>query len=133
MFDFSTHVLVVDDMLTMRKLVSKALKGIGFTQITEAADGNIAFEALEKAEPAIGLIVSDWNMPNCSGLEFLKKIRADERFKAMPFLMVTAEAEKTQIMEAVKAGVSNYVVKPFSPATLGEKLEVMHQKIAGGK
>lgn len=131
MYDFSTPVLVVDDMLTMRKLVSKALKGIGFTAITEAADGNLAWEALEAADPKIGLIVSDWNMPNCTGLDFLKKIREDDRFKALPFLMVTAEAEKSQIIEAVKAGVSNYVVKPFSPATLKEKLETMHAKTGG--
>ena len=128
MFDPSTHVLVVDDMLTMRKLVKKALKEIGFGVFSEAADGNLAWEALNAANPPIGLIVSDWNMPNCSGLDFLKKIRADEKFKKLSFLMVTAEAERAQVAEAIQAGVSNYVVKPFTPQTLQEKLEQIYRK-----
>jgi two-component system chemotaxis response regulator CheY len=132
MFSPETHILVVDDMMTMRKLVSKTCKEIGFTQFTEAADGALAWEALQNASPPIGLIISDWNMPNSTGLDLLKRVRADSRYKGLPFVLVTAEAEKTQIMEAIKAGVSNYVTKPFTPETIREKLEFVHKKMSGG-
>ena len=132
MFDLSTRILVVDDMLTMRKLVGKVCKDIGFTDITEAADGNLAWQALNAATPPIGLIISDWNMPNCSGIDLLKKIRSDAKYGKLPFILVTAEAEQSQIIEAVKAGVSNYVVKPFTADVLKQKLEQVHSKIAKG-
>jgi two-component system chemotaxis response regulator CheY len=128
MFDVKTRVLVVDDMMTMRKIVSKILKEIGFTDIVEAADGNQAWDAVTKAEKPFGLIISDWNMPNLSGLEFLKKVRADQRFKKTPFLLVTAEAESHQVAEAVKAGVDQYVVKPFNHESLRAKMEMVHKK-----
>ena len=130
MFDLSTRILVVDDMLTMRKLVGKVCKDIGFTDITEAADGNLAWQALLAANPPIGLIISDWNMPNCSGIDLLRKIRSDQKYGKLPFILVTAEAEQSQIIEAVKAGVSNYVVKPFTADVLKQKLEQVHTKIA---
>lgn len=130
MFSPDTHVLVVDDMLTMRKLVGKTCKDLGFTKISDAADGALAWQAIQAAEPPIGLIISDWNMPNTSGLDLLKRVRADSRFGKIPFIMVTAEAEQHQIMEAVKAGVSNYVVKPFTADTLKEKLEAVHKKLS---
>ena len=130
MFDNSTRILVVDDMLTMRKLVGKVCKDIGFTDITEAADGNLAWQAILAATPPIGLIISDWNMPNCSGIDLLRKIRSDQKFGKLPFILVTAEAEQSQIIEAVKAGVSNYVVKPFTADVLKQKLEQVHTKIA---
>jgi two-component system chemotaxis response regulator CheY len=133
MFPLNTRVLVVDDMLTMRKIVSKVCKEIGFTDITEADDGAKAWTALEGANPPIGLIISDWNMPNVSGLDFLKKVRADARFGKLPFLLVTAEAEKHQVVEAIKAGVSDYVVKPFTPEQLKNKIEAAEKKHAGGK
>lgn len=132
MYKPDTRILVVDDMLTMRKIVCKSLKELGFSQFTEAKDGGEAWETLQKLagpETGINVIVSDWNMPNTTGLEFLKLVRADARFKAIPFLMVTAEAEKSQIVEAVKSGVSNYIVKPFTPGTLKEKLEAMSLKV----
>lgn len=129
MFALDTQILVVDDMLTMRKLVGKVCKDIGFTNITEASDGQKAWEALV-TQPTIGLIISDWNMPNMSGVDFLRKVRGDARFAKLPFLLVTAEAEQSQIIEAVKAGVSNYVVKPFTPETLREKLEAIHKKMS---
>jgi two-component system chemotaxis response regulator CheY len=131
MFQSSTKVLVVDDMMTMRKLISKVCKEIGFTDLTEAADGIQAWEAIQNASPPIGLVISDWNMPNCSGLDLVKRIRADSRFKDTPFLMVTAEAEQHQVVEAIKSGVDNYVVKPFNAATLTEKLETVHKKRGG--
>lgn len=133
MFDPSTRVLVVDDMMTMRKLVSKVCKELGFSDITEAADGAKGWEAICNANPGIGLVISDWNMPNTSGLDLLKRVRSDSRFSKLPFIMVTAEAEQHQIVEAVKAGVSNYLVKPFTPESLKEKLEAVHKKLSGAK
>ena len=133
MFDLSTRILVVDDMMTMRKLVGKVCREIGFTNITEAADGALGWEQVNNASPPFGLIISDWNMPNCSGLDFLKRVRSDTRFSKLPFVLVTAEAEQHQIVEAIKAGVSNYVVKPFTGDSLKEKLEAVHKKmIAAG-
>jgi two-component system chemotaxis response regulator CheY len=132
MFDLTTRVLIVDDMMTMRKLVMKSLKEIGFTGFIEAADGRLAWESLTNASPAIGLIISDWNMPNATGIDLLKRVRAESKYKHIPFLLVTAEAEKTQVAEALQAGVSNYVVKPFTTDILKEKLETAHKKITGG-
>ena len=131
MFDLKTKVLVVDDMLTMRKIVSKILKEIGFTDIHEAQDGNDAWEKTQSGE--FGLIISDWNMPNCSGLEFLKRVRADEKLSKTPFLLVTAEAELPQVSEAIKSGVDQYVVKPFSHESLKTKLESAYKKCAARK
>lgn len=128
MFDPKTRVLVVDDMMTMRKVVSKICRDIGFTDITEASDGAQAWEKASTANPPFGLIISDWNMPNCTGLDFLKKIRADSKVAKTPFLLVTAEAEVQQVAEAVKSGVDNYVVKPFTKDTLMAKLEAVYKK-----
>lgn len=132
MFDPSTRILVVDDMMTMRKLVSKVCRDIGFTNITEAADGALGWEAVNSANPPIGLVISDWNMPNCTGLDLLKRIRSDSRHKALPFVMVTAESEKHQLIEAMKAGVSSYVIKPFTADGLKERLEEVHKKLSQG-
>lgn len=131
MFDLKIRVLIADDMMTMRKLVSKVCKEIGFTDLVEAVDGAAAWDVIANANPPIGLVISDWNMPNSSGLDLLKRIRTDSRFKNLPFLLVTAEAENSQVAEAVKAGVDNYVVKPFTKDTLVEKLEAVHKKRAG--
>lgn len=133
MFDPKTRVLVVDDMGTMRKIVSKACREIGFSDITEAADGALAWQAINTAQAPFGLVISDWNMPNCTGLELLKRIRGDKRFAATPFVLVTAEAEQHQIAEAVKAGVHSYIVKPFAPASLKEKLEALHKRLSQAK
>lgn len=97
---------------------------------TEAADGTLAWEAVSNAEVPFGLIISDWNMPNCSGLDFLKRVRSDQRVKKTPFVLVTAEAEGHQVAEAVKAGVDQYVVKPFSKESIQSKLESVHKKYA---
>jgi two-component system chemotaxis response regulator CheY len=131
MFDLKTRVLVVDDMMTMRKLVAKACKEIGFTDITEASDGAQAWTLIGEANPAFGLIISDWNMPNTSGMDLLKRIRSDSRFGKTPFILVTAEAEQHQILEAAKAGVSQYLVKPFTSESLREKIESVHKKLSG--
>ncbi|MCP4672491.1 MAG: response regulator [Desulfobacula sp.] len=119
--DLSMKVLIVDDFATMRRILKNILKQIGFTNITEADDGTTALEELQKAE--FDLVISDWNMPKMTGIELLKKIRASNDFKDIPVLMVTAEAQKQNVIEAVKAGVSNYVVKPFTADAISEKIE----------
>jgi two-component system chemotaxis response regulator CheY len=126
MFNPKTKILIVDDMLTMRKIISKILRELGYSDITEACNGK---EAWEKAQEGnFGLIISDWNMPVCTGIEFLKLVRADARTSKTPFLLVTAEAEQHQIIEAIKSGVDQYVVKPFSRDGLKTKLELAHKK-----
>ncbi len=125
-------ILVVDDFPTMRRIVKTLLKQLGYANIIEAEDGEQAYKVL-KSTPDIEFIVSDWNMPNMTGLELLKTVRADDKLKHLPFLMVTAEAEKENIIEAVKSGVSNYVVKPFTAATLKEKMAKVFQTLASKK
>lgn len=112
--------LVVDDFSTMRRIVKNILRDLEFKNILEADDGTTAVQILTSQK--VDLIVSDWNMPKMSGLELLKYVRSNEHIKDTPFLMVTAEAQKENIIEAVKARVSNYIVKPFTAATLAEKL-----------
>ncbi len=119
--DYSMKVLVVDDFATMRRIVKNILRQIGFTNIVEADDGTTAWELLNK-DDSIQFIVSDWNMPQMTGIELLRKVRASEEFADLPFLMVTAEAQQENIIEAVQAKVSNYIVKPFTPDTLGQKI-----------
>lgn len=119
--DLSMKVLIVDDFSTMRRILKNILKQIGFTDITEADDGTSALEALQKSR--FDLVISDWNMPKMTGIELLKQIRSNGDLKDIPVLMVTAEAQKQNVIEAVKAGVSNYVVKPFTAEAITEKLE----------
>lgn len=131
MFPPDTRVLVVDDMKTMRALIKGQLRGFGMSQITEADTGAAGLQALKdcvaKGAP-IQLVLSDWNMPEMTGLDFLKAVRADPAFKTLPFLLVTAEGEVSQVKDAIQAGVSNYVVKPFTPAILTEKLTAVWKK-----
>jgi len=124
--DLNINVLVVDDFETMRRILKNILKQIGFTKIIDADDGSTALAMLKKDK--VDLIISDWNMPKVSGLELLKAVRSDESIKDMPFLMVTAEAQKDSVVQAIQAGVSNYVVKPFTPDTIKEKLEQIFKK-----
>ena len=114
-------VLGVDDFATMRRIVKNILRELDFKEIYEAENGAAAVKILESQE--VDLIVSDWNMPKMTGLELLKWVRANDKTKHLPFLMVTAEAQKENVVEAVKAKVSNYIVKPFTAAVLAEKLE----------
>lgn len=118
--DTTIKILIVDDFATMRRILKNILKKIGFTHIIEADDGSNALKVLEKEK--VDLVISDWNMPKMTGIEFLKAVRANPAFKDLPFLMVTAEAQKQNIIEAVQAGVSNYVVKPFTEEVITEKL-----------
>lgn len=119
--DTTMKVLVVDDFATMRRIVKGVLKQLGFIDIIEAENGSSALDELKKEK--VGLIVSDWNMPKMTGLDLLKAVRGDEKLKSIPFIMVTAEGQKENVLEAVKAGVSNYIVKPFTPETFNEKLQ----------
>ncbi len=121
MLDLKMKVLVVDDFSTMRRIVKNILKQIGYSDIEEAEDGNSALVRLRQG--GFGLVVSDWNMPNMTGLDLLKAIRADNSLNGMPVLMVTAEAKKENVLDAIKAGVNNYVVKPFTADVLKEKIE----------
>lgn len=131
MFAPDTKVLVVDDMLTMRKIVSRHVKELGMNDITEADDGANAWPKLDEAFKSgkpFQLVLSDWNMPKLSGLNLLKQVRADARFKDLPFVLITAESEKSQVMDAIKAGVSNYIVKPFTGDQLKEKILAVYKK-----
>ncbi|HTL11311.1 MAG TPA: response regulator [Bdellovibrionota bacterium] len=122
--------LVVDDMATMRTIVTQQLRGLGAAEITQATDGVNAWQALEAAKGSgpIQFIVSDWNMPNMPGIELLKKCRADSVYKGVAFMLLTAEAEASQVGEAVAAGVDNYLVKPFTPENFGEKFKAVMAK-----
>ena len=127
MFSTDLKVLIVDDMLTMRKIVTKSCRDLGFKNFVEAADGALAWKTLNE-NPDVGLIISDWNMPNMSGLDFLKRVRADSKFAPLPFVLLTAESELEQVKTAVAAGVDNYIVKPFTPSVLQQKLDHVYQK-----
>jgi two-component system chemotaxis response regulator CheY len=122
------RILVVDDFSTMRRIVKNLLKELGFSNFSEAEDGALAWASLEAAG-GYDFIVSDWNMPNMTGIDFLRKVRADPRFKDTPFLLITAEAKRSQILEAAEAGVNGYIVKPFTAATLNEKIQKIFERI----
>jgi len=126
MLNTKVRVLTVDDFPTMRRIVKNLLKQLGFENIDEAENGEDALKKLRSAE--YGLVVSDWNMPVMEGIELLKNVRSDPQLKDIPFLMVTAEAEKEKVIEAIKAGVDNYIIKPFTGEVLKEKLEKIDQK-----
>jgi two-component system chemotaxis response regulator CheY len=118
--DPNIKILVVDDMSTMRRITKNFLKQLGFNNVEEAENGQDGLAKL-RAE-SYGFVVSDWNMPVMTGIEMLRAIRADEKLKTLPVLMVTAEAQKDNIVEAAQAGVSNYIVKPFTAETLQDKM-----------
>jgi two-component system, chemotaxis family, chemotaxis protein CheY len=125
--DKGMSILVVDDFPTMRRIVRSLLKELGFTNVDEAEDGQEALGKLKGGD--FEFVVSDWNMPNLDGLEMLKQIRADDAMKALPVLMVTAEAKKENIVAAAQAGANGYIVKPFTAATLEEKLNKIFEKL----
>ncbi|MCD6327751.1 response regulator [bacterium] len=114
-------ILVVDDSKTMRRIIVRSLAGLGEEDVIEAVDGA---DALTKAsQDAFELILTDWNMPNLDGLGLVVKLRSEDKHKKTPIIMITTEAEKGSVVEAVKAGVNNYIVKPFTPATLKAKIQ----------
>lgn len=136
MFPPSTKFLVVDDFATMRKIIKKVLSELGYTNIEEAEDGKPAFQLIQDSKASgkpFDFVISDWNMPGMSGLDLLKACKANPDFKNMPFMLVTAESEQKNIVEAAKNGVSDYVVKPFNAQTLKGKLERIWAKHNGAK
>jgi two-component system chemotaxis response regulator CheY len=120
-------ILVVDDFSTMRRIIKNLLKDLGFTSIQEADDGNTALPMLQQGE--FDFVITDWNMPGMQGIDLLRAIRADANLKHLPVLMVTAEAKKEQIVAAAQAGVNGYVIKPFTAATLKEKLAKIFERL----
>jgi two-component system, chemotaxis family, chemotaxis protein CheY len=115
------NFLVVDDFSTMRRIIKNLLHDLGYTNVTEADDGTTALPLLKDGN--FDFLITDWNMPGMPGLELLKQVRADARLGKMPVLMLTAEAKREQIVEAAQAGVNGYVIKPFTAATLKEKID----------
>jgi two-component system chemotaxis response regulator CheY len=113
--------LVVDDYSTMRRIVKNLLHDLGYADVTEADDGSTALPLLQNG--SFDFLITDWNMPGMAGLDLLKAVRASEKLKKMPVLMLTAEAKREQIVEAAQAGVNGYVIKPFTAATLKEKID----------
>jgi len=122
-------ILIVDDFSTMRRIIKNLLRDLGFNNTTEADDGQTALPLLKNGK--FDFLVTDWNMPGMDGLTLLKTVRADENLKDMPVLMVTAEAKREQIITAAQAGVNGYIVKPFTAATLKEKIEKIFERIDG--
>ena len=128
--DKNMKILVVDDFSTMRRIIKNLLRELGYNNVVEADDGNTALPILQKG--GIQFLITDWNMPGMTGLELLKHVRADPNLKELPTLMVTAEAKREQIMEAAQAGVNGYIVKPFTAATLREKIDKIFERVQAG-
>ena len=120
--DLNMNVLIVDDYKTMLRIIRNLLKQLGFENVDEAIDGSSAFEILAKGDKEFGLVISDWNMEPMTGIELLRKVRADPKLKTVPFIMITAESKSENVIAAKEAGVSNYIVKPFNAETLKAKL-----------
>ncbi|PWI35091.1 chemotaxis protein CheY [Vibrio albus] len=120
-------ILIVDDFSTMRRIVKNLLRDLGFNNTQEADDGLTALPMLKNGE--FDFVVTDWNMPGMQGIDLLRNIRADDELKHLPVLMITAEAKREQIIEAAQAGVNGYIVKPFTAATLKEKLDKIFERL----
>lgn len=123
----SMKILIVDDFSTMRRIIKNLLRDLGFSNIEEADDGTTALPMLQSGD--FDFVVTDWNMPGMQGIDLLRAIRADDELKDIPVLMVTAEAKREQIIEAAQAGVNGYIVKPFTAATLKEKLDKVFERL----
>jgi len=122
-------ILVVDDFSTMRRIIKNLLRDLGFTNTYEADDGTTALPMLQTGN--FDFLVTDWNMPEMQGIDLLRAVRSDQKLKALPVLMVTAESKREQIIEAAQAGVNGYIVKPFTAATLSEKISKVFERIDG--
>lgn len=129
--DKNMKILIVDDFSTMRRIIKNLLRDLGFTNTVEADDGTTALPILQTG--TIDFLVTDWNMPGMTGIELLRAVRADDKLKTIPVLMVTAEAKRDQIIAAAQAGVNGYVVKPFTAVALKEKIEKIFERIDAGK
>lgn len=122
-------ILIVDDFSTMRRIIKNLLRDLGFNNTTEADDGTTALPLLKQGD--FQFLVTDWNMPGMQGIDLLKAVRSDSKLSKLPVLMVTAEAKREQIVEAAQAGVNGYIVKPFTAATLKEKIDKIFERIEG--
>ena len=129
--DKNMKILIVDDFSTMRRIIKNLLRDLGFNNTQEADDGTTALPKLQTGD--FDFLVTDWNMPGMQGIDLLKAVRADEKLSKLPVLMVTAEAKKEQIVEAAQAGVNGYIVKPFTAATLKEKIDKIFERIEANK
>jgi two-component system, chemotaxis family, chemotaxis protein CheY len=125
--DKNMKILIVDDFSTMRRIIKNLLRDLGFSNTQEADDGATALPMLKAGD--FDFLVTDWNMPGMTGIELLKQVRADEKLASLPVLMVTAEAKRDQIIEAAQAGVSGYVVKPFTAQVLKEKIDKIFERV----
>jgi len=124
-------ILIVDDFSTMRRIIKNLLRDLGYNNTVEADDGNTALPVLKKG--GIDFLITDWNMPGMDGLELLKNVRAESELQHLPVLMVTAESKREQIIEAAQAGVNGYIVKPFTAATLKEKIDKIFERIESAR
>lgn len=134
MFNHNIKILIVDDVSSLRDLLKAYLRRLGYLNITEADDGQHALNTLKNAhenKAPFELVISDWNMPNMDGLELLKKVRASPSWKTLPFILLTTESEKEKVLEALKADVSNYMIKPVDEVTLKEKMAKAWEKKNG--
>lgn len=122
-------ILIVDDFSTMRRIIKNLLKDLGYNNTSEADDGNTALPMLRNG--SFDFLITDWNMPGMTGFDLLKTVRADEKLSTLPVLMVTAEAKRDQIVAAAEAGVNGYIIKPFTAATLKEKIDKIFERIGG--
>lgn len=125
--DKNMKILIVDDFSTMRRIIKNLLRDLGFSNTHEADDGMTALPMLKSGD--FQFLVTDWNMPGMTGIDLLKAVRADEKLRTLPVLMVTAEAKRDQIIEAAQAGVNGYVVKPFTAQALKEKIEKIFDRV----
>jgi len=121
--DTSIKILVVDDFATMRKIITNLLGKLGYQEVHQAENGEVALEMLKSDD--FNFVIAEWNMPKMSGLDLLKAVRDNEKYKELPFMMVTSEANKDNIIEAVEAGADDYIVKPFNAETLKEKFKTI--------
>lgn len=129
--DKSMRILIVDDFSTMRRIIKNLLRELGFNNTDEADDGTTALPMLKSGK--YDFLVTDWNMPGMQGIDLLKSVRADEKLKGLPVLMVTAESRRDQIVAAAEAGVNGYIVKPFTAETLAQKIEKIFERINASK
>jgi two-component system, chemotaxis family, chemotaxis protein CheY len=127
--DKNMKILIVDDFSTMRRIIKNLMRDLGFTNTQEADDGASALPMLQNGN--FDFLITDWNMPQMTGIDLLRACRADPKLAKLPILLVTAEAKKQQIVEAAQAGVNGYIVKPFTAATLKEKIEKIFERLGG--
>ena len=129
MFDPKTRILIVDDMLIMRKQIARVCNELGFLDLIEATDGVTALQLIQNEKPGFGLVITDYDMPKANGLDLFKRIRNDTRFGRIPFLFLALEAEEILLTEAIKSGASDCLLKPFNAEELKDKLNEIHKKV----